>query len=111
MVNHIDDSRERPERAVSDTIREKGGFTDAPHKSGVEKAMEDSTTRVVAANQNSGTSDSTDDDKRGDHVQRRREERRNRRINNRRRKNRNERNNNTLKTAIERAEDAADAER
>lgn len=107
MVNHIDDSRERPERAVSDTIREKGGYTDDPQEPGHEKAVEDTAARATAINQNSGKSD----DKRGDHVQRRREERRNRRINNRRRKNRNERNNNTLKTAIERAEDAADAER
>lgn len=88
MVNHIDDSRERPERGVSDTIREKGGFTDDPHKSGVEKAMEDTTTRVVAANQNSGKSDSTNDDK-DDRDTR----------------------HNKLKSAIERTEDAADAER
>ena len=107
MVNHIDDSRERPERAVSDTIRERGGYTDDPQKPGHEQAVEDTAARVVAIDQNSGT----DDDKRGEHVQRRREERRNRRINNRRRKNRNKRNNNTLKTAIERSEDAADAER
>lgn len=107
MVNHIDDSRERPERGVSDTIREKGGYTDDPTKRGNEKVGADTAIRVVAITQNSGT----DDDKRGEHVQRRREERRNRRINNRRKKNRNERNNNTLKTAIERSEDAADAER
>lgn len=114
MVNHIDDSRERPERGVSDTIREKGGFTDDPMKRGNLKAMEDTAARYIATEeQNSQRSD--DDDARGEHVQRRREERRNRRTNNRRKKNheknRNERNSNTLKTAIERSEDAADAER
>ena len=106
MVNHIDDSRERPERGVSDTIREKGGFTDDPMKRGNLKAMEDTAARYIATEeQNSQRSD--DDDARGEHVQRRREERRKKNH----KKNRNERNNNTLKTAIERSEDAADAER
>lgn len=111
MVNHIDDSRERPERAVSDTIREKGGFTDDPAERGDVKVMEDLSIKVASGALPPDRENEEDDDKRGDHVQRRREERRNRRINNRRRKNRNKRNNNTLKTAIERSEDAADAER
>lgn len=109
MVNHIDDSRERPERGVSDTIRERGGFTDDPMKRGNVKAGEDAATKYIATKaQNSQRSDSDDeDDDKGTHVNRRREERRNRR----RRKNSNKRNNNTLQTAIERSEDAADAER
>ena len=91
MVNHIDDSRERPERAVSDTIRERGGYTDAPQKPGNEKAAEDIAARVIAGKAPPDRENEEDDDKRGKHVQRRREERRNRRINNRRKKNRNER--------------------
>lgn len=88
MVNHIDDSRERPERGVSDTIREKGGFTDDPMKRGNEKVGADTAIRVVATSQNSGQSESTDDDM-DDRDTR----------------------HNKLKSAIERTEDAADAER
>ncbi len=104
MVNHIDDSRERPERGVSDTIREKGGFTDDPTERGDVKAMEDLSIKVGSGEL---PPDRENKDDKGTHVN----DRRKRRTNNRRRKNRNKRNNNTLKTAIERSEDAADAER
>lgn len=91
MVNHIDDSRERPERGVSDTIREKGGYTDSPENKGAHGVAGGAAAKAAAANkQNSSSNADEDDDKKDDDRDTR---------------------HNKLKSAIERTEDAADAER
>ena len=62
MVNHIDDSRERPETAVSDTIREKGGFNDDPTEPGHSKALSQAAEKVDQVQSQNPKQDDDDDD-------------------------------------------------